>query len=137
MSKDIEILTDEKAPELTPEINRAFDEFFDLDADASMYERFDRLSHAIVAYRFHLLNRHRVAGKKRISEEDVFLFDCQEQLKHIEKIITSAKRLGRIPDNSVNMNYGADMLARIVKMKNTVGSIVTTVPVKKKEAPGE
>jgi hypothetical protein len=134
---DKEIPEVDKAPELTEDINMAFDDFFNLSSDATMFERFDALSHAIVAYRFHLLNRHRVTGKKRIDAEDVFLFDCNEQLKHIEKIIVSAKKLGRMSPASINHNYEGDLLAKIIRMKNSVGDIVTNVPLIKKEVAGE
>lgn len=137
MKHDKEIPGDEKAPELTEDINKAFDDFFNISSDASMYERFDALSHAVVAYRFHLLDRHRKTGKQRINEEDVFLFDCNEQLKAIEKIIISAKRLGRVPASSVNPSYEGDLLAKIIRMRGTVGSIVTNVPVAKKEVSNE
>lgn len=137
MSKDKEIPEVEKAPELTEDINKAFDDFFNLSMESSYFEKYDALCHAIVAYRFHLLNRHRVTGKKRIDAEDVFLFDCNEQLRHIEKIISSAKKNGRMPASSVNQNYGDDLLGKIIRMKSTTGDIVTTVPVVKKEAGNE
>lgn len=128
---DEQIQPEETPPQLPDYINDAFDAFFELDPNASMLDRFDALSHAIVAYRFYLLDRHRRTGKKKIDAEEVFLFDCNEQFKHIEKILISAKKMGRI-HNAVNDNYETGLLAKIVKMKGSMGDIVTTVPTHKK-----
>lgn len=122
---------EETPPKLPDYINDAFDAFFDLDPAATMLDRFDALSHAIVAYRFYLLDRHRRTGKKKVDAEEIFLFDCNEQFKHIEKILLAAKRMGRI-QNAVGDDYDKGLLAKIIKMKGSVGDIVRTVPVNKK-----
>jgi len=119
----------EVAPELPPQISQAFDVFFDMDSDDDMWRRFDKLSLAIVEYRMYLLNRHRVTGKKRIDEEDVFLFDCNEQLKHIEKILMSAKKLGRTSSQPSDAWEDKQWLKR-VKDSNTMGSIVRDMKTK-------
>lgn len=120
------------APLVLPQdINDVFDSFFELDPAANMFDRFDALSHALIAFRFYLLDRHRKSGKPRITAEEVFLFDCQEQLREIEKVIMSAKKLGRL--GIPNENYSDDLLAKIVKMKGAVGNIVRNVPIAKTE----
>lgn len=133
MKDDLQqIQPEEKIPPLPKDISDLFDLFFDLKPDAPFWEQFDHLTNAIAAYRVYLLKRHRTSGKKITDAEEVFLFDCNEQHKHIEKMMMSAKKLGRLTPNTVNPEMDGDILAKIVKMKGTSGEIVTTVPVSKK-----
>lgn len=111
------------APKLPKALNDAFDAYFDDTLDIDMWQRFDMLSRAIVEYRSFLLNRHRKTGKKKLDEEDLFLFECNEQLKHIEKILMSAKKLGRIGAPPSDGWEDKEWLKR-VKESTTVGSIV-------------
>lgn len=131
MKNDEQIQPEEKPPKLPADLNDAFDAFFNLEPDANMLDRFDALSHAIIAFRFYLLDRHRKTGRKAYDSEELFLFDCNEQLKHIEKVIMSAKKLGRLQP-SRTPDYGASLLGKIVEMKGSMGEIVTTVPTHKK-----
>lgn len=111
------------APKLPKALNDAFDAYFDENSGADMWQRFDMLSRAIVEYRSFLLNRHRKTGKKRLDEEDLFLFDCNEQLKHIEKVLMSAKKLGRIGAPPSDGWEDKSWLKR-VKESSTIGPIV-------------
>lgn len=128
-----QIQPQETPPPLPPHISDMFDLFFDLDESAPFWEQFDHLTNAIAAYRVYLLRRHRTTGKKIIDAEELFLFDCNEQHKHLEKLMMSAKKLGRLSPDTVNPNMDSDLLARVVKMKGTVSDIVATVPQIKKE----
>lgn len=126
----------EKLPDLPKELNDAFDAFFHIDPSATMMDRFDALAHAIIAFRFHLLDRHRRTGKKKVNEEEVFLFECNEQLKAMEKVILSAKKLGRLVESKPPEQFESGLLGKIISMKGSVGDIVQKVPVEKKEVPG-
>lgn len=110
-------------PKLPKALSEAFDAYFDENSGADMWQRFDMLSRAIVEYRSYLLNRHRLTGKKRLDTEDLFLFDCNEQLKHIEKILMTAKKLGRIGAPPSDGWEDREWLKR-VKESTTTGSIV-------------
>lgn len=127
-----QIQPEETAPELPPEIHSAFDAFFELGPDANMLDRFDALSHAIIAFRFYLLDRHRRTGKKKIEADEIFLYDCNEQLKQIEKVLVSAKKLGRLPQATMNEDFGRSLLGKIVTMKGSMSDIVRNVPTHKK-----
>lgn len=121
-----------KPPKLPKEVNDAFDAFFDLGSDATILERFDALLYSIMSFRMYLLERQRKTGKKKVDEEELFLFECNEQFKHIEKMLISAKRFGRLPVNvAPTQQYNSDILAKVVKMKGSMGDIVTNVPIKK------
>jgi hypothetical protein len=123
MKEEQEIPSADVAPKLPKALNDAFDAYFDENSNADMWQRFDMLSRAIVEYRSFLLNRHRKTGKKRLDEEDLFLFDCNEQLKHIEKILMTAKKLGRIGAPPSDGWEDKEWLKR-VKESTTMGSIV-------------
>lgn len=129
-----DIQPQETIPPLPKNISDMFDLFFELKEDAPFWEQFDTLTNAIAAYRVYLLKRHRTTGKKVTDAEEVFLYDCNEQHKHIEKMMMSAKKLGRLA-GTVNENHDKNLLGKIIKMKGSVGDIVTTVPIIKKEAP--
>lgn len=129
--EDEQIQPEEVIPKLPEEINNAFDAFFDLDPSVTMLDRFDALSHAIIAFRFYILDRHRRTGKKMVNAEELFLIDCNIQLKEMEKVLMSAKKLGRL-HTPKNDNYDGNLVAKIVQMKGSLGEIVTTVPTHKK-----
>lgn len=117
----------ETLPPLTPAISDMFDLFFNLDETAPFWQQFDYLTNAISAYRIYLLKRHRTTGKKVTAAEECFLMDCNDQHKHLEKMMMSAKKLGRL-NGTVNPNMESDLLAKIIKMKGSMGEIVTNVP---------
>lgn len=130
--KEIEQEQPEYTPPPVPQyINDAFDAMFEVGDSATMEQRFDALMQAIVTFRFYLLDRHRRTGKKKVSEEELFLFECNEQFKYIERVFAAAKKHGRIA-NIPNEGFDRQLLAKIVKIKSGVGEIVTTVPVTKK-----
>lgn len=135
MSKVKKEIEEQAPPPVPSYVNAAFDAMFDITDTATMEDRFDALMQAIVTYRFYLLDRHRRTGIKKVSEEEIFLFECQEQLKHIERVFAIAKKHGRIA-NKPNDSFNEDLLAKIIKMKGTTGEIVTTVPIIKKEGSG-
>lgn len=131
---------EQEQPEYTPPpvpqyINDAFDAMFNVGDNATMEQRFDSLAQAIVTFRFYLLDRHRRTGRKKVDEEELFLFECNEQFKHIERVFAAMKKHGRIA-NIPNDQFDEQLLGKIINMKGTIGEIVTTVPVVKKEVPG-
>ena len=119
---------EQEQPEYTPPpvpqyINDAFDAMFEVGDSATMEQRFDALMQAIVTFRFYLLDRHRRTGKKKVSEEEIFLYECNEQFKYIERVFAAAKKHGRIT-NIPNDQFDQDLRAKVIKMKGSIADIV-------------
>lgn len=137
MSKVKEEQLKQPEPEYTPPkttiaVEEGFESIFGCDENSTMEQRFDALLQVMTANAFYLMDRQRSKGKKPSVEEKEFQQECMAQLNLIDKAFTIAKKHGRIM-NVPNDNYDSELLARVIRMKGSMGDIVTNVPVHPKE----
>lgn len=115
-------------PEPLPMVEDAFQELFSMDSEWSMEERFDRLIEAMTASAFYLMDRQRRTGKKISDAERSFQEEGMAQLNMISKCWTIARKHGRVPKETTFSDFDDKLLARVIKMKSTVGDIVRDIP---------
>lgn len=115
-------------PEVIPMVDEAFEEIFKMDSAWSLEERFDRLIEAMTASAFYLMDRQKRTGKKINDAERSFQEEGMAQLNMISKCWGIARKHGRVPKETSFNDFDNNLLAKIVKMKSTVGDIVRDIP---------
>lgn len=115
-------------PQPIPQVEEAFEDIFRMDSEWSLEERFDRLLEAMTASAFYLMDRQRRTGKKPSDAERAFQEEGMAQLNMISKCWGIARKHGRVPKESMVPSFETGLLARVVRMKSTVGDIVRDIP---------